>query len=95
MHIHTLIPYRKNFSLYILIIFVSLEKLHISVLCISIYIYVYAHLQRGPLSVMVIIIGNGHSELSSILDEDVLISHCASILGKGMHPTILFPSLIQ
>ena len=49
----------------------------------SVYVKVYIIYVCG---VMVMIIGNEHSELSS---NPVCISHRANILEKGMHPTIL------
>ena len=43
--------------------------------------------------VIIIIIGNGHTELSSNPGLTVCSSHSASILGKDMNPIILPPAL--
>ena len=42
-------------------------------------------------SVMVIVVGNGHGDTSSNLDETDCISHSTNTLGKGMNPIILPP----
>ena len=44
---------------------------------------------KGAHGIMVIVVGNGYGKLS----ESVYISHSTNILGNGMHPTILSPSL--
>ena len=49
------------------------------------------HLKRGAWSVMVIVIGNGHSNQSSNPGWRCL--HFTNTLGKGMNPTIL-PSIM-
>ena len=41
--------------------------------------------------VMVIVVGNGHGDTSSNLDEADSISHCTNTLGKGMNPIIIPP----
>ena len=51
--------------------------------------YIYGDIQ----SVMVIVVGNGHCDLSSNLGEAVCISHSANSLGKGMNPSILPPAM--
>ena len=38
---------------------------------------------------MVMVVGNGHGDTSSILDETDYISHCNNTFGKGMNPIIL------
>ena len=38
---------------------------------------------------MVIVVGNGHGDTSSILDETDCILHSTNTLGKGMNPIIL------
>ena len=38
---------------------------------------------------MVIVVGNGHGDMSSNLDETDCISHSTNTLGKGMNPIIL------
>ena len=38
---------------------------------------------------MVIVVGNGHGDTSSNLDETDCISHSTNTLGKGMNPIIL------
>ena len=43
--------------------------------------------------VMVIVIGNGHSDTGSNLDETNCISHSTNTLGKGMNPIILPPAM--
>ena len=47
----------------------------------------------GVLSVMVIIVGNGHDDTIKILDEADCISHSTNTLGKGMNPIILPPAM--
>ena len=42
--------------------------------------------------VMVIVIGNGHSDTSSNPGRDC-ISHSTNTLGKGMNPVILPPAM--
>ena len=42
---------------------------------------------------MVIVVGNGHADTSSNLDEADCISHNANTLGKGMNPIILTPAM--
>ena len=44
---------------------------------------------------MVIVIGNGHSDTSSNLDEADCISHSTNTLGKGMNPIILSPAMVN
>ena len=43
--------------------------------------------------VMVIVVGNGHGDSSSFLDETDCISHSTNTLGKGMNPVILPPAM--
>ena len=43
---------------------------------------------------MVIVVGNGHGDTSSNLDETDYISHSTNTLGKGMNPIILTPSIV-
>ena len=43
--------------------------------------------------VMVIVVGNGHGDTSSNLDETDCISHSTNTLGKGMNPMILPPAM--
>ena len=38
---------------------------------------------------MVIVVGNGHGDTRSNLDETDCISHSTNTLGKGMKPIIL------
>ena len=45
----------------------------------------------GASSVMVIVDGNGHSDLSSIPEEAVYISHSTNTLWRGIYPTIFPP----
>ena len=47
--------------------------------------------QGGACGVMVILVGNGHGDTSSNLDETDCISHSTNTLGKGMNPIILPP----
>ena len=42
---------------------------------------------------MVIVIGNGHGDTSSNLDETDCISHSTNTLGKGMNLIILPPAM--
>ena len=42
---------------------------------------------------MVIVLGNGIGDTSSILDEDDCISYSTNTLGKGMNPIILPPAM--
>ena len=44
-------------------------------------------------SVMVIVVGNGHGDTSSNLDETDCISHSTNTLGKGINPIILPPAI--
>ena len=44
----------------------------------------------GARGVMVIVVGNGHGDTSSNLDETDCISHSTNTLAKGMNP-IIFP----
>ena len=43
--------------------------------------------------VMVIVVGNGHGDTSSILDETDSIFHSTNTLGKGINPIILPPAM--
>ena len=43
----------------------------------------------GARGVMVIVVGNGHGDTSSNLDETDCVSHSINTLGKGMNPIIL------
>ena len=43
--------------------------------------------------VMVIVVGNEHSNTSSNLDKTDCISHSTNTLGKGMNPIILPPAM--
>ena len=47
----------------------------------------------GARGVMVIVVGNGHGDTSSNLDETDCISHSTNTLGKGMNPIILPPAM--
>ena len=49
--------------------------------------YIYAR------SVMVIVVGNGHGDTTSNLDEADCISHGTNTLGKAMNPIILPPAM--
>ncbi len=42
---------------------------------------------------MVIIVGKGHADSSSNLDETDCISHSTNTLGEGMNPIILPPAM--
>ena len=42
---------------------------------------------------MVIVVGNGHGNTNSNLDETDCISHCTNTLEKGMNPIILPPAM--
>ena len=42
---------------------------------------------------MVIVVGNGHDDKSSNLDEADCTSHSTNTLGKGMNPIILYPAM--
>ena len=46
---------------------------------------------RGDCGVMIIIVGNGHGDMSSNLGRDWL--HFTNTLGKGMNPIILPPAM--
>ena len=50
----------------------------------------YIHLEYG---VMVIIVGNGHSDTSSNPGRGDCISHSTNTLGKGMNPIGLPPAM--
>ena len=54
-----------------------------------IYIYIYIYI-GGTCSIMVTIIGNGHSELSTNPGQDC-ISHSTNTHGKVMNATFLWP----
>ena len=43
--------------------------------------------------VMVTVLGNGHDDSSSNLDESVCFSYSANILGKGMNLIFLLPAM--
>ena len=47
----------------------------------------------GVRDVMVIVVGNGHGDTSSNLDETDCISHSTNTLGKGMNLIILPPAM--
>ena len=47
----------------------------------------------GARGVMVIVVGNGHGDMSSILDEADCISHSTKTLEKVMNPIILPPAM--
>ena len=47
----------------------------------------------GARGVMVIVVGNGHGDTSSILDETDCISPSTNTLGKGINPIILPPAM--
>ena len=47
----------------------------------------------GACGVMVIVIGNGHGDTRSNLDETDCISHSTNTLGKGMNPIVLLPAM--
>ena len=47
----------------------------------------------GARGVMVIIVGNGHGNMSSNPDETDCISHSTNTLGKSMNPIILPPAM--
>ena len=47
----------------------------------------------GARGVMVIVVGNGHGDASSNLDETDCISHSTNTQGKGMNPIILPPAM--
>ena len=42
---------------------------------------------------MVIVVGNGHADTISNLNETDCISHGTNTLGKGMNPIILPPAI--
>ena len=42
---------------------------------------------------MVIVVGNGHGDMSSNLDEADCISHSTNAVGKGMNPNNLPPAM--
>ena len=46
----------------------------------------------GACSVMITVVGNGHSNTSSNPDEANSIYHSTNTLGKGMNPIILPPA---
>ena len=48
---------------------------------------------EGARGVMVIVVGNGHSDRVQILDETDCISHSTNTFGKGMNPIILPPAM--
>ena len=47
----------------------------------------------GARDVMIIVVGNGHGDTSSNLEETDCISHSTNTLGKGMNPIILPPAM--
>ena len=53
----------------------------------------YSVVVGGASGVMVIVVGNGHGNTSSNLDETDCISHSTNTLGKGMNPIILLPAM--
>ena len=72
------------------------EEVHAISMIIYIYIYIYIYRERererGIHGVMAII-GIGHSNQNSNLDEAVCTSHRTNTLGKSMNPTILPPTI--
>ena len=50
-------------------------------------------ISHGARDVMVIVVGNGHGDMSSNQDETDCISHSTNTLGKGMNPIILPPAM--
>ena len=44
---------------------------------------------------IVIVVGNGHGDTSSKLNETDCISHSTNTLGKGMNPIILAPAMAK
>ena len=50
---------------------------------------VFTYSWWGACGGMAIAVGNGHSELSSILDEAVCISHSTNTFGNGMNQITL------
>ena len=56
--------------------------------------FTHYHLLRGACGVIVIVVGNGHSDTRvQILDEIDCISPSTNTLGKGMNPIILPPAM--
>ena len=51
------------------------------------------HIKGGARGVMVIVVGNGHGDTSSNLDETDCISHSINTFRKGMNPIILPPAM--
>ena len=51
------------------------------------------NLEESARGVMVIVVGNGHGDTGSNLDETDCISHSTNTLGKGMNPIILPPAM--
>ena len=49
----------------------------------------------GARGVMVIIVGNGHSDTSSNPGRVIAFSHSTNTLGKGMNPIILPPAMVK
>ena len=47
----------------------------------------------GARGVMVIVVGNGHGDMSSNPGQIDCISHSANTLGKGMNPINLPPTM--
>ena len=47
----------------------------------------------GTCGVMVIVVGKGHGDTSSKLDETDCISHSTNTVGKSMNPIILPPDM--
>ena len=60
---------------------------------VCVYVYVFTCVFIYTRGVMVIVVGNGHGDTSSILDETDCISHSTNTLGKGMNPIILPPAM--
>ena len=48
---------------------------------------------NDPRGIMVIVVGSGHGDTSSNLNETDCISHSTNTLGKGMNPIILPPAM--
>ena len=44
-------------------------------------------------NVMVIVVGNGHGDMSSNPGRDIAFSHSTNTLGNGMNPIILPPAM--
>ena len=80
---------RSNFP--IQLCFINIREYISSHILIIIELGIFC--SRGARSVIVIVVGNGHGNTGSILDETDYNSHSTNTLRKGMNPIIFPPAM--